>query len=238
MLAAEINPSIYEATNAHEPDTGEFHRIGTNNDASNYIRPVSFAPIFRAMRRAVLSQELPCLYSHRARQVEILSRSGVFYDGPRQCGEAELDYDILISSDALVEANFDMPTGTCERRFNFQKQPDWTQSTVDVADLRKWMAERGRFPAFFFPQEQPESTAFLDVTHEHFSPELALAVAAWEALAKEQRFPRGPKQAIEEWISANSDAWLGKKDYNEPWVGHGFAYTKPHHIRFKDRVLS
>lgn len=97
----------------------------------------------------------------------------------------------------------------------FRVEPDWTRTTVDVEDLKAWLRSRGFTTGFFFPSNRQTETApdiFMDPTHEHFSAELALAVAAWRGLASEQRFPRGPKAAIEAWIAGNPDAWRGDGD--------------------------
>ena len=73
---------------------------------------------------------------------------------------------------------------------------DWTATTVDVVDLQAWLRSKGFTKGFFFPAEQSEPDAFTDPAHEHFAPELALAVAAWRALSTTQSFKRGPKEAI------------------------------------------
>lgn len=91
------------------------------------------------------------------------------------------------------------------------REPNWEATTLKVESLRRWLRSRGATDAFFVSAE-PEvaGAAYLDPSHEHFAPELALAVAAWQSLASEQRFVRGPKATIEAWIDANPDAWLGE----------------------------
>lgn len=96
--------------------------------------------------------------------------------------------------------------------FQVQVEPDWTSTTIEVEALKAWLRSRGFTEGFFFPANEtsPEDPAsFMDPSHEHFAPELALAVSAWRALASEQRFVRGPKSAIESWIERNPDAWKG-----------------------------
>lgn len=89
-------------------------------------------------------------------------------------------------------------------------EPDWTRATIDVEDLKAWLRSRGFTTGFFFPsQDESAPDDFMNPDHEHFAPELALAVSAWRGLASEQKFPRGTKPAIESWIDANPNAWLG-----------------------------
>jgi hypothetical protein len=51
----------------------------------------------------------------------------------------------------------------------------------------------------------------MDPNHEHFSPELALAVEAWRALEDVQKFSSSPKAAIETWLNNNPESWRGKE---------------------------
>jgi len=93
-----------------------------------------------------------------------------------------------------------------------EKEPLWDKSMVDVEDLKRWLSSRGHTNNFFFANDaDPASLAnvFLDRNHPHFSPELALAVYAWQALKGEQELQRSPKQAISDWIDSNPEAWEG-----------------------------
>lgn len=92
-------------------------------------------------------------------------------------------------------------------------EPDWDATMVEVESLRQWLRSKGAVDGFFVSSIQDAGgDAFNDVGHEHFSAELALAVTAWRALAGQQRFPRGPKAAIEAWIDAHPEAWQGDSD--------------------------
>ena len=91
------------------------------------------------------------------------------------------------------------------------REPDWTKTMIDVDDLKNWLRGRGFTSGFFFPAAPAEISEFLDPNHDHFAPELALAVAVWNALSSQQRFPFGPKAAIKNWIAENPNAWNGKE---------------------------
>lgn len=96
-------------------------------------------------------------------------------------------------------------------RLFIAKEPDWMQTMVDVRDLKAWLHEKGVKSGFFFSDPQGDED-FMDPSHEHFAPELAMAVAAWRGLSQTRKFPQGPKVAIEEWINKNPSKWHGDSE--------------------------
>lgn len=97
--------------------------------------------------------------------------------------------------------------------FRIVAEPDWSRTRIDVEDLKTWLRSRGFTTGFFFPAREEGNTpseSFMDPTHDHFAPELALAVAAWRGLEGKSGFARGSKAALEGWIDANPDAWMGE----------------------------
>lgn len=86
---------------------------------------------------------------------------------------------------------------------------------VEFQDLKAWLQSKGVTGGFFFPEPEASSDDFLDTAHSHFSAELHLAVTVWGALANRSKFLRGPKAAIEEWISSHPDAWQGEEPLGE-----------------------
>ncbi|MEI4473358.1 hypothetical protein [Frigidibacter sp. MR17.24] len=94
-------------------------------------------------------------------------------------------------------------------------EPNWAETMVQVEDLKRWLRTRGSAPPFFFPNASSEDEAstndVLDQGHEHYSPELALAVTAWRALEPQRTFRSSVKAEIEAWIASNPDAWLGSE---------------------------
>jgi hypothetical protein len=79
----------------------------------------------------------------------------------------------------------------------YHAHPDWTLTTVQVDDLRAWLATRGIKSGFFFPKAI-EAPDYLDPTHPRYAPKLAAAVRAW--LAVGEPTGRSPKQALEKWL--------------------------------------
>jgi hypothetical protein len=128
---------------------------------------------------------------------------------PRSSG-----YRVVAARDlwALLPEVSEDPFGVYENRQPIQisREPDWEATFVEVESLKRWLRSKGATDGFFVSATTTdEGDSFTDPGHEHFAPELSLAVSAWRGLAAEQRFPRGPKAAIEGWIDANPDAWLG-----------------------------
>lgn len=85
---------------------------------------------------------------------------------------------------------------------------DLEQSTVEVDSLRSWLRGLGFMSAFFFP---PESRApdFANRDSPYYAPDLAAAMAAWEAVSGDPTLLRGkkPKQAIVAWLKKNGDRY-------------------------------
>ncbi|WP_431299187.1 hypothetical protein [Tabrizicola sp. BL-A-41-H6] len=90
------------------------------------------------------------------------------------------------------------------------KEPDWSRTMLDVRDLKVWLQERGIKTGFFFPASQADEDDFMDPSHDHFAPELAMAVAAWRALSQTQKLRQSPKAAIDGWITSNPSVWQGE----------------------------
>ena len=207
MLAAGLNPSVYEPSLPSRLSEGHFHKIGTSNHTSNYLHSKSFVPIFRAVTYATLQGELPCDFAHNARHIPTRAAGELSLDEPPEPDEQTITYDFLIRSNSPVSSNFEILES--EQSFYFLKEPDWQRSIIKVSDFRTWMVRRGRMPVFFFPTEKTDTEAFRNTAHEHFSAELDFAVTVWQALLPERKFAGGVKSAIEAWIAANPEAWKG-----------------------------
>ena len=77
------------------------------------------------------------------------------------------------------------------------ENPDWDLTIILVDDLKTWLRGRGFKMGFFFP-EAAVKPDFLDANHEKYSPKLAVAIGAWEAVNAESNLTRGKtvKQAL------------------------------------------
>lgn len=59
---------------------------------------------------------------------------------------------------------------------------DEKHTTIDRDDLVGWLAARGCYPEFFFPERLQQD--YLNPEHPHYSPKLAAVVAAWQATSE------------------------------------------------------
>ena len=75
-----------------------------------------------------------------------------------------------------------------------------SSSTVIVEDLKLWLRRKGFEKHFFFFPEGLDGE-FLDEDHPRYSPKLAAAVRAWEAL-EDDSFLKAttPKKAAQKWL--------------------------------------
>ena len=99
--------------------------------------------------------------------------------------------------------------------FFYRPFPDWSLTTVAVADLKAWLASRGMVTGFFFPNREESQPGYLDKTHPSYAPKLAAAIRAWEAVTSDPERLRGktPKQALTKWLNEHAAAYgLTKED--------------------------
>lgn len=148
---------------------------------------------------------------------EIEAKVAYGLDDAGQYSPTKSGYKVIASRDlwALLSEASEDPFGIHETRppVQISREPDWDATSVEVESIKRWLRSKGAADGFFVSASTTaEGDSFADPGHEHFAPELSLAVSAWRGLAAEQRFPRGPKTAIEGWIDANPDAWLGDGD--------------------------
>lgn len=106
------------------------------------------------------------------------------------------------------------PEGTS---INHRRIPAWDLTTIKVDDLRSWLRERGIKTGFFFPQDVA-SADYLNATHEHYSPKLAAAINAWEAVTRDPSLLRGKtvKQGLLVWLRRNADKYSLTKEDGSP----------------------
>ena len=192
LLIAGVDPSQYKELRGQS--TYEAIRTGTFAPDES-AAPTGYDPAFRALQAAIRRGTL---------------KAELRYTGER-AGWAQSSSAFAISTADLTDLQFigsdgSLPNGS---KLRFQREPHWRLSVVDVDDLKAWLRSRGVSTGFFFPKEELRTEDFLNKAHDHFAPELALAVAAWRALAEQQTFPHGYRAAIERWIESHPEAWQG-----------------------------
>lgn len=187
---------------------------------------VGLDAVLQALRGAILANRLRARIQHRVRRVEehdIFPHDGISHVSHANQSYQPISYDFLMtksepdpSVDAKATSNFALDNLLPTDEFYVWKEPDWARTTVAVDDLKDWLNRRGMKSHFFFDdQERVLSDSFLNPSHDHFAPELALAVAVWRALETEQTFKRSPKTRILDWIKQNPEAWKGEEPVSE-----------------------
>lgn len=111
------------------------------------------------------------------------------------------------SWDSTAEMMVDWDTG----------EPDCKKTTVLIEDLQTWLRSRGVKTGFFFPQSG-DTPDFLDPSHKNYSPKLAAAIGAWQAVNADQDLMRGKtvKQALLTWLRKNAGQFGLTKDDGNP----------------------
>jgi hypothetical protein len=165
-------------------------------------RPPGWEAALKALKYAVLGKRIPAKIRRRAwsrgwdeepgEAEEFTKKAGLFPDQDEFPDAAR--YEIL-------------------RGIIFRADPDWSLTTVRVDDLREWLAGRGVTSEFFFPETanipsaiDPGNPNFLDSDHPNFSPKLAAAVAAWQAVTGNPNLRRAKsvKTALGLWLRENA----------------------------------
>lgn len=167
-----------------------------------------FAAAFTALKAAIRNGTLPAKHWYGAQSGwSEVTRGALSNDGFIIVTSHTLN---SILEAQLMETGNWVPSGSVL----FHREPDWWQTNVKVEDLKRWLRDKGIQPSFFFPETLADRgdtvDEVLDFEHEHFTPELALALTVWRALLPERAFKGGVKSTIEAWIKANPDAWHGE----------------------------
>lgn len=85
----------------------------------------------------------------------------------------------------------------------YQPRLDEHLSTVDVESLKSWLREKGVTSGYFFADSSFNTPGYLTESHPRYSPRLAAAIKAWEAMEDAELYSgRAPKTAMEEWLRA------------------------------------
>jgi hypothetical protein len=194
ILIAGGDPSEIDRFHEDNPYMTEEHKWKKRT-----TKHPGFVPAFSALKAAVLDGQIATHFQYTA--------TPYFEDM-----KFPIDKFHIVSREVLSEylSAFYRPVENPNGKIAIFDEPDWAETFVKVDGLKSWLRSRGFTVGFFFNSDKAGPDEFMDKSHEHFAPELALAVEAWRALAEVQRFPRGPKAAIKEWIDANPDVWQGE----------------------------
>lgn len=186
ILIAGGDPSVMDAIPNHF-DQWEYEQRTTGHPG--------FAPAFSALKGAIHKGSLAASLRYKV--------DGVSHPG--------FDQDQWFVSGADLAKCLDDDDPFAERplagTLKIEREPDWSKSTVDAEDLRAWLKSRGFSNGFFLRDNSASSDDFMDSDHDHFAPELALAVKAWRALSSTQKNRGGVIATIEKWIDDHPEEW-------------------------------
>lgn len=189
-----------------DPDKPPFSKGSwpTDDPESIVCFEEGFHTMFGALRRAITTNEVPVRIAYKARRgpgaTEIVAKRIVVIDSGQI--EYSLQQDVLLAPGEGFEDEW-------ADKLVIERRPDWAETTIKTADLTAWLRSMGQDDVFFITATLVSTDDFLNETHPHFSPELALAVEAWRAMKAREKFINGPKAAILKWIEEHPEAWRG-----------------------------
>jgi len=177
-------------------DPSQMHDLYQHEDVDEYelVQTTGyegFDATFKALRNAIFSNRLRATLAFKA-------------DNLAGLGDRRPAISALVRAaglDLKVTSSWKLNTFRDAADLLVTEEPDWQETTVDVDDLKTWLAGKGLYPEFFFSGDRAEG--FRDKKHHRYSPKLACAVAAWEAV-ETSKPNMSPKATIEEWVRANA----------------------------------
>lgn len=170
-----------------------------------------FDAAFSALKGAILSNRLAANIRHAMRKGRTeYTPDGTPFTPSAGHDEDQFSYDMLVARHSGREApaivsgktrlNFAVDDLRSTRFLYIWKDPNWMETTIDVDELKRWLERRGVFPAFFFPTGNKDS--FRNAENPRYSPKLACAIAAWEAISRAAP-NKSVKQTIQDWVQSN-----------------------------------
>ncbi len=209
MLAVDIDPGKSEPLSPSNPIDGRFRTKGWDIGPDSYFESPSFIAVFSAIRHAILANKLAAILALRTRpQRAHYLWNDSSTDIPEE-SEGQITYDGLLRiSGGTILTNIEPKL--IEHTIIYLKEPDWSETTVSVDDLKAWMKLRGFLPSFYFPSNKAEG--FRNSEHPRYSAKLACAVAAWENV-KQARTNMSVKATVVEWVKTHGIKYgLADKD--------------------------
>ena len=153
-------------------------------------RPAGFDAVFSALKSAIMCDKLKaCRFSWGTREARI---------------------NEVLGPDEVIEAGENFGRDIVINRF-----PDWKRTTIQREDIMEWLLTKNLRPPFFFEQSTTKP-AYLDPKNQYYSPKLAAAVRAWEAVTSDPKYRdngKAPKSNIEKWLTSHAKEFgLVKED--------------------------
>lgn len=214
LLSVGLNPARVKLGD-RDLSIATITRIDATGEPEEMLDPAEFIATFKAVRAAIYDNELRAITSFDAKdyppEYEDLPDGHVF--DPTEPLTSEPYYRLSLANREVNLIGINERALSSKTTLYVFEELNWHETKVTVADFKSWLEKRDYFPSFFFPD--PTSDEFRNPDHPRYSPKLACAVAAWEAV--ETRYGnRSVKQSLERWVRENgSDFGLG---YNKSGV--------------------
>jgi len=172
-----------------------------------------FDAAFSAVRQSIVSGSLEAILAFDTRPLE---HKMLHFDGKPLLasspdireGERAVIYDDVLrvryatNHDLGYGNSFPVVEGT---EVVIKNEPNWFETTLEVNNLKDWLASRQHYPAFFFPNS-PTAELFKK-ENPRYSPKLACAVAAWNEI-KEKRPGSSVKKTVSDWATEHYSDYL------------------------------
>ena len=142
-----------------------------------FFKPTGFDAIFSGITQAIKNEKLNAILHYPAYEV----------NGWANVKEGE---SAFISDVKTI--NYD------KAKIVYKTAPDWNLTTVNVDDLKQWLASKNHKPDFFFGEQSSNAPDYLDPNHPRYSAKLAAVVMAWQSVADTKG--KSPKQALTKWL--------------------------------------
>lgn len=216
FLTLGVDPGHYRLEDVGNPIESQIVQVANFEDdrfnrqqddlGSVVIDASHFRAVFKAIRSAILSNKLRAKISNWARHPEYTffgSDTVQISEGPN---EDVRNYGFALSRGVpTLFSNADSihsisSRSAEDRKLYILKEPDWTNTSVEVDELKRWYLYKGVTPGFFFPSGVAEG--FRDKTHKRYSAKLATAVEAWEAVDRPAK-NKSVKASLIDWVMGN-----------------------------------
>lgn len=161
-----------------------------------------FRAVFKGLKGAIYRNKIAANFRYKARlQREYISDLSN-YPESKSGNETAFPYELMLETPANSRRLFFGGTENIDSTeiLHIIRDPDWHETTLVVDDVTAWFSSRSVYPAFFFPDGKAEG--FRNRHHPRYSPKLACAVAAWEAVEHPQP-KKSVKQSVEAWVTGN-----------------------------------
>lgn len=157
------------------------------DDWKVHEQPMHYHACMTALKNAILSRKLPATIRRDAWE--------------RGWDEEPSDGERYAESVQSPDLNSDALSTLQKRDVIYRVEPNWRKTTIQVSELKSWLAERGFRTGFFFPQAT-DIPDHLDPNHPRYSSKLAAALTAW--INTTDAPGRTPKQRLEKWLRENA----------------------------------